>query len=180
MIASKLVVLALVVLSAIAAADSFRGDGEERALPRETTTARTTTHALVGPAPEYVAAGARMRTRIDRNGTEFLTEAQIDAAFPAPLEGLPFDIAHTAVAPDGTLALAVYKLPPTGPIRAAVELWRGRELVNAFNVPTGTFGGGLGFTSDGRHIATVTPDGRTAVLFSRAGERVGRIPVTSW
>ena len=176
MIASRLVVLGLVVLSAVAAADSFRGEGVERTVSPE----RTTTHELVGPAPEYVADGVGTRTRIDRNGREFLTEAQIDAAFPAPLDGLPFDIAHTAVAPDGTLALAVYKLPPTGPIRAAVELWRGRELVNAFNVPTGAFGGGLGFTADGRNVATVTPDGRTAVLFSRAGERVGRIPVTSW
>jgi hypothetical protein len=177
-IATKLVVLGLVVLSAIAAADAFRGEGEERTVSNQTTT--TITHALVGPAPQYVAAGDGMRTHVNRNGREFLTEAQIDAAFPAPLEGLPFDIAHTAVAPDGTLALAVYKLPPTGPIRAAVELWRSGELVKAFIVPTGAFGGGLGFTSDGRHVATVTPDGHTAVLFSRAGARVGRIPVTSW
>jgi hypothetical protein len=52
--------------------------------------------------------------------------------------------------------------------------------MSAFIVPTGAFGGGLGFTADGRDVATVTPDGRTAVLFSREGERVGRIPVTSW
>ena len=176
MIASKLVVLGLVVLTAVAAADAFRGEPEERIVSRE----RTTTHELVGPTPEYVADGEGMRTRVNRRGREYLTEAQIDEAFPAPLEGLPFDIAHTAVAPDGTLALAVYKLPPTGPIRAAVELWRSGRLVSAFNVPTGAFGGGLGFTSDGRNIATVTPDGHTAVLFSREGERVGRIPVTSW
>ena len=177
---TKLVVLGLVVLSAIAAADSFRGDGEERTVSQRTTTQRTTTHTLVGPAPEYVADGEGTRTHIDRNGREFLTEEQIDAAFPAPLDGLPFDIAHTAVAPDGTLAVAVYKLPPTGPIRAAIELWREGDLVNAFIVPTGSFGGGLGFTADGRAVATVTPDGLTAVLFSRDGERVGRIPVTSW
>ena len=176
MIASKLVVLGLVVLTAVAAADAFRGEPEERIVPRE----RTTTHALVGPAPEYVAKGEGMRTRVDRRGRAYLTEAEIDDAFPAPLEGVPFDIAHTAVAPDGTLALAVYKLPSTGPIRAAVELWRSGRLVSAFNVPTGAFGGGLGFTADGRNIATVTPDGLTAVLFSREGERVGRIPVTSW
>ena len=177
MIASKLVVLGVVIVSAVAAADSFRGEGTARVASEEEPT-----HTLVGPTPEYVAVGEGegTRTRIDRRGSEFLTEEQIDDAFPAPLDDLPFDIAHTAVAPDGTLAVAVYKLPPTGPIRAAVELWRGSTLVNAFNVPTGAFGGGLGFTSDGQHVATVTPDGSTAVLFSREGERVGRIPVTSW
>lgn len=176
MIASRIVILAVVVLTAVAAADAFRGEPEERIVREE----RTTTHRLLGPRPEYVAAGEGMHTRIERLGREFLSEEQIDDAFPAPLEGLPFNIAHTAVAPDGTLAVAVYKLPPTGPIRAAVELWRNGSLVSAFIVPTGAFGGGLGFTADGRDVATVTPDGRTAVLFSREGERVGRIPVTSW
>jgi hypothetical protein len=175
--ASRLVILAVLVLAAVAAADSFRAEANERVVPQQ----RTQGQRLVGnPAPEYVAEGENMRTEVSRRGREYLSAAEIDAAFPAPLEGLPFDIAHLAVAPDGTLALAVYKLPTTGPIRAAIELWRRGELVNAFNVPTGTFGGGLGFTVDGRAVATVTPDGNTAVLFSREGERVGRIPVTSW
>lgn len=175
--ASKLVVLGVLVLMAVAAADSFRAEPDERVVPAE----RTQGQRLVGnPAPEYVAEGEEMRTHVSRRGREYLSAAQIDEAFPAPLEGLPFDVAHLAVAPDGTLALAVYKLPTTGPIRAAVELWRQGELVSAFIVPTGTFGGGLGFTADGRAVATVTPDGLTAVLFSREGERVGVMPVTSW
>jgi hypothetical protein len=175
--ASRLVVLGLLVLVAVAAADSFRAEPNERVVPAE----RTQGQRLVGnPAPEYVAEGERMRTHVNRRGRPYLSATEIDEAFPAPLEGLPFDIAHVAVAPDGTLALAVYKLPPTGPIRAAVELWRQGELFSAFIVPTGTFGGGLGFTADGQLVATVTPDGHTAVLFSREGERIGRIPVTSW
>jgi hypothetical protein len=174
---SRLVILGVLVLAAVAAADSFRGDEKERLL----STGRTEGQRLVGnPVPEYVADGENTRTRITRRGREYLTAAQIDAAFPAPLEGLPFDVAHLAVAPDGTLALAVYKMPTTGPIRAGIELWRNGELVSAFPVPTGSFGGGLGFTADGQFVATVTPDGYTAVLFSREGERVGRIPVTSW
>lgn len=174
---SRLVILGVLVLAAVAAADSFRGDPKDRPL----SSGRTEGQRLVGnPVPEYVASGESTRTRITRRGREYLTAAQIDAAFPAPLEGVPFDVAHLAVAPDGTLALAVYKLPATGPIRAAVELWREGELLSAFIVPTGTFGGGLGFTADGRAVATVTPDGNSAVLFSREGERVGRIPVTSW
>jgi hypothetical protein len=175
-ISSKVVVLAVIVISIAAAADSFRGEPEERVVSGTTTEGQP----IVGVTPEYVAEGERMRTRITRRGRDYLSAAEIDAAFPAPLEGLPFDVAHMAVAPDGTLALAVYKLPPTGPIRAAIELWRDGELVGAFTVPTGSFGGGLGFTVDGELVATVTPDGHTAVLFSRTGERVGRIPVTSW
>ena len=175
--ASRLVILGVLVLVAVAAADAFRAGSSERVVPQQ----RTEGQRLVGnPAPEYVAEGETMRTEVSRRGREYLSAVEIDAAFPAPLEGLPFDVAHLAVAHDGTLALAVYKLPSTGPIRAAVELWREGELVSAFIVPTGTFGGGLGFTADGRAVATVTPDGLTAVLFSREGERVGRIPVTSW
>jgi hypothetical protein len=174
---SRLVILAVLVLAAVAAADSFRAEANERVVPAE----RTQGQRLVGnPAPQYVAKGGAMHTRVNRRGRPYLSAADIDAAFPAPLEALPFDVAHLAVGPDGTLALAVYKFPPTGPIRAAVELWRQGELVSAFIVPTGTFGGGLGFTADGRAVATVTPDGLTAVLFSREGERVGTIPVTSW
>jgi hypothetical protein len=174
---SRLILLGLLVLAAVAAADSFRSEPKDRIV----SDGRTQGERLIGnPAPEYVAEGERMRTHVNRRGRLYLSAAEIDEAFPAPLEGLPFDVAHVAVAPDGTLALAVYKLPPTGPIRAAVELWRRGELLSAFNVPTGTFGGGLGFTSDGRFVATVTPDGTTAVLFSREGDRVGRIPVTSW
>jgi hypothetical protein len=175
--ASRLVILAVLVLAAVAAADSFRAEANERVAPTEGTQSR---RLVVKTVPEYVAKGGAMHTRVNRRGRPYLSAAEIDAAFPAPLEGLPFDVAHLAVGPDGTLALAVYKFPPTGPIRAAIELWRQDELVNAFNVPTGTFGGGLGFTVDGRLVATVTPDGRTAVLFTREGERAGRIPVTSW
>ena len=176
MTASRVIVFAVVALVAAAAADSFRGKGSERVVAER----KPESQRLVGPAPEYVTEGEGMRTQVTRRGRVYLTAEQIDAAFPAPLHGLPFDIAHNAVAPDGTLALAVYKLPPTGPIRAAIELWHEGELVNAFIVPTGSFGGGLGFTVDGRAVATVTPDGHTAVLFSRDGDRVGRIPVTSW
>jgi hypothetical protein len=175
--ASKLVVLGVVVLLAVAAADSFRAASSERVV----SAGRTQAQRLVGnPEPEYAAEGRPMRTRVSRHGRDYLTAADIDAAFPAPLEGLPFDVAHLAVGPDGTLALAVYKFPPTGPIRVGIELWRAGGLVGAFTVPAGSYGGGLGFTRDGRLVATVSPDGRTAVLFRRDGERVDEIPVTSW
>jgi hypothetical protein len=174
---SRLIVLGLLVLAAAAAADSFRAEQNERVVSAETTQGRR----LVGnPAPEYVAEGKPMRTYVNRRGREYLSAAEIDAAFPAPLEGLPFDVAHLAVGPDGTLALAVYKFPPTGPIRVGIELWLDKRLVGAFTVPARSFGGGLGFTVDGRLVATVSPDGRSAILFRRDGERVALIPVTSW
>jgi hypothetical protein len=169
-IATRLVVLALAALTVVAAADSFRREPAERIVPE----GRTEGQRLVGSTPEYVAEGTGMRTRVIRRGRVYLTAAQIDAAFPAPLEGIPFDVAHLAYASDGTLALAVYKLPATGPIRAAIELWRHGKLVSAFLVPTGSFGGGLGFNSNGR-LATVAEDERTAVLYSQEGERIGRV-----
>ena len=102
---SRLVILAVLVLAAVAAADSFRAEANERVVP-----ARTQGQRLVGnPAPQYVAKGGAMHTRVNRRGRPYLSAADIDAAFPAPLEGLPFDVAHLAVGPDGTLALAVYK-----------------------------------------------------------------------
>jgi hypothetical protein len=174
---SRLVVLGLLVLAAVAAADSFRAEPNERVVSAESTQARR----LVGnPTPEYVAEGKPMRTHVNRGGREYLSAAEIDEAFPAPLEGLPFDVAHLAVSPEGTLALAVYKFPPTGPVRVGIELWRDKRLVGAFTVPARSFGGGLGFTVDGRLVATVSRDGRSAVLFRPDGERVALIPVTSW
>jgi hypothetical protein len=170
-IASRIVVFALLALTAVAAADSFRGQPSERTV-RE---GRTEGQRLVGSTPEYVAEGTGMRTRVTRRGRAYLTAGQIDAAFPAPLEGIPFDVAHLAFASDGTLALAVYKLPATGPIRAAIELWRNGELVSAFLVPTGSFGGGLGFSRSTGRLATVAADERTAVLYSREGKRIGRV-----
>jgi hypothetical protein len=170
-IASRLVVFALLALTAVAAADSFRGQPGERTV-RE---GRMEGQRLVGSTPEYVAEGTGVRTRVMRRGRVYLTAAQIDAAFPAPLEGIPFDVAHLAFASDGTLALAVYKLPATGPIRAAIELWRDGRLVSAFLVPTGSFGGGLGFSRSTGRLATVAADERTAVLYSREGKRIGRV-----
>jgi hypothetical protein len=175
--ASRLVILAVLVLAAVAAADSFRAEANERVVPAERTQSR---RLVLNTAPEYVAKGGAMHTRVNRRGRPYLSAAEIDAAFPAPLEGLPFDVAHLAAGPDGTLALAVYKFPPTGPIRVGLELWRERKLIGAFTVPTRSFGGGLGFSADGRLVATVSPDGRSALLFHHDGERVARIPVTSW
>ena len=89
-------------------------------------------------------------------------------AFPVVRSGL-VDIAHVAVAPDGTLVLAVWRFPWTGGVRTALQLWRKGRLVAAFPVPPGSFAGGLGFSADGRLVATYSSDRRSAKLFDRSG-----------
>ena len=129
---------------------------------------------------KVVAVGAFTRKRVLKNGREYLNAQQVDAAFPGGEEGDPFDISHLAAAPDGTIALGVYRFPAKRPAQAAVELWRDGRLVSAFPVPPGSFVGGLGFAADGRLVATVLADSYTVRLFTRSGERRGSMPVTSW
>jgi hypothetical protein len=174
---SRLVIVAVLVLAAVATADSFRQEARDRVV--EPAAARQGDERLTRGIPHEFTV-APERTRVLRNGRQYLSAEQIDAAFAPPLEGASFDIAHLATARDGTLALAIYKFPSIGPPRNGIQLWRDGDLVAAFTVPPGTFGGGLGFTSDGEHVAAVSPDGRRANIFERSGESVGSIPVTSW
>ena len=176
---TRLVLLAVVVLAAIAAADAFRPEGKERVRPA--AQAQAAAPAVVRKdSSGFVAVGAFTRKRVLKNGREYLNAQQVDAAFPGGEEGDPFDISHLAAAPDGTVALGVYRFPAKDPAQAAVELWRDQQLVSAFPVPPGSFVGGLGFADDGRLIATVLSDGYTVRLFTRSGERRGSMPITSW
>lgn len=175
---NRLVVIAVFVLAAVATADAFRSP------PREQEAAGSgfgTEPVVVHHASSnIVAVGEVRRRRVFRNGREYLSEDAVDAAFPAPLEGIPFDIAYVAAAEDGTLALGVYKFPSNEPAQAAIELWRDRELVGAFLVPEGIFAGGLGFADEGRLVATLSSDGLLVHLFTRRGRPAGRQPATSW
>jgi hypothetical protein len=157
---TKVCVLAVLVLAAVAVADSVRGWGSGREL--ELLTAPR-------PAPELQDAGGftpagRPRTRVLHKGRVYLTAEQIDEAFPPPLEGVLFDIGHVASAPDGTVALAIYNFGTPGPPRNVIELWRDGRLMDAFPVPPGTFGGGIGFTKDGR-LGARAPRGNRTTLF---------------
>lgn len=169
-------VAAVLVLAVVAAADGLRQGSADRAGAREDAPPPGEP-LLRGEVGEFAAVGTLTRTRVLRDGREVLSEEEIDEAFPAPLGGIPFDIAHVAVAPDRTLVLAVYKFPAVGPARAGIELWRGRELVGAFTVPPGSFGGGLGFSEDGRLVATYERDKRQATLYDRAGRWEAYVPV---
>jgi hypothetical protein len=175
---TKLVVIAVLFLVAIAAADAFRPKAGEHALSSEPhEQAPVVVHRATSG---LIAVGAFTRKRVLRNGREYLSEEEVDAAFPAPLLGVPFDIAYVATAPDGTVVLAIHKFPAAGPAQAAIELWRDGRPLRAFIVPPGSFGGGIGFADDGRLVATLSSDGLLVRLFRRDGRPAGQRPATSW
>ena len=174
---AKAVVVALALLAAVAAVDAVRSAADTRENARDRAAARGPERErrgielVHGHAGDMRAAGAFLRKRVVRDGRTYLSESAVAEAFPLPLEG-PFDIAHVAVAPDGTLVLAVYGFSPYGRARGALELWRGRELAGAFVVPSGSFGGGLAFSRGGELIATFRRDGELVGLFDRRGRDV--------
>ena len=179
---SKLVILATFVLAAAAAGDALRGvGGAERPSVSGGGVAEEATREptrLVGPrATEFRAEGNFLRNRILRSGREYLSREAVARAFPVRVEG-PLDISKVAVAPDGTLVLAVYRFPADRAAQGALELWRGRTLVSAFPVPPGYFGGGLAFNRDGSLIATFSYDGQLRGVFDRNGRRLERLPTS--
>lgn len=174
----RALVVAVLALAALAVADGVRRVGSERIVVREPEAPARAEVALAPGRPQGHAAvsdGRLTRTRVLHGGEEVLSRDQIDAAFPARLRGELFDVAHVAVAPDGTLALAVYRFPATGRVRTGVQLWRGRRLVAAFPVPSGSFGRGIGFSEDGGLVATFSAARPEATLFDRSGRRAGSV-----
>ncbi|MDQ4081966.1 MAG: hypothetical protein M3123_03645, partial [Actinomycetota bacterium] len=108
---------------------------------------------------------------------EYLSRDAVARAFPVRVEG-PLDISKVAVAPDGTLVLAVYRFPADRPAQGALEFWRGRTLLSAFPVPPGYFGGGLAFNRDGSLVATFSYDGQLRGVFDRRGRRLESLPTS--
>jgi hypothetical protein len=175
---SKLVVAAVLVLAALAAADTFRAGPEERAVATSVSTSEPlTVHRATS---DLIAVGAFTRKRVVENGREYLGEDAVEAAFPEGLKGIPYDIAYVARAANGTVALGIYAFPYGGPATSVVQVWRGHSVVSAFRVPSGSFAGGIGFAEEGRLVATLSPDGLLVHLFTRSGQPAGRQPATSW
>ena len=175
---TRLVLVAVVVLAAIAAADSLRPGGKEKVVSTaQPAAAPTVVHRA---SSGYLAVGPFMHKEVLRHGQEYLSSTSVDSAFPSPDTGEPFDISHLATAPDGTLAVAVYRFPAKEPAQAAIELWREGRLLDAFEVPAGAFGGGLGFADEGRLVATLLSDGHSVLLFTRQGKPAGSLSATSW
>lgn len=177
----RVVVAAVLVLAAIAAADAVRraDSGRETVRPGPLEAAAGPVLAADGARGFAAAADGRLtRTRVVRYGEEVLSPDQVDNAFRVPLEeGGTFDIAHLAVAPDGTLALAVYEFAGTGKVHAGIELWRGTRLIGSFGVPPGSFAGGIGFSADGELVAAFERGRRQATLFDRSGRWEAYVPL---
>jgi hypothetical protein len=175
---SKLVVAAVLVLAALAAADAFRASPSEREV---VATSPVSEPVVVHRASSgLIAVGQFTRKSVLKNGREYLSANEIEAAFPVDLKGAPYDIAYVAGASDGTVALGIYKFPYGGPARATVQLWKGHALESTFRVPSGVFAGGIGFAEEGRLVATLSSDGLLVHLFTRDGKPAGRQPATSW
>jgi hypothetical protein len=168
---TRAVVVAVGVLAVVAIADALRPDSGGRASSPTASPAAGSEPLVEGRAAGFQEDGPYLSTRVINAGREYLSADAVANAFPVPVEG-PHDISELAVAPDGTLVLAVYRLPANGAARGALELWRERKLVGAFTVPPGSLGGGLRFSRDGRLVATLARDGSVAGVFDRRGRLV--------
>jgi hypothetical protein len=177
---TKVVVIAVLVLVALATADAFRlraatsaGDESSVAPPKE---------KIVHPKTSsgFSAGGENIHNRVLLNGREHLSPSQLEAAFPTPLPGGLFSIAHLAADEDGTLVVAIYGFPRPGEAADGIEIWRHGRLESSFLVPVGTFGGGVGFAAEGRLVAGLSGDGLVVHLFTRRGRSAGQQSATSW
>ena len=174
---ARLVVVAVFVLAAAAAGDAFRGGGAEERGRRaaEQEPSERPGRLVSGSLHRFSAAGPFLQKRVLRGGREFLSADAVERAFPGDVEG-PLDISKVAVAPDGTLVLAVYRFPPGRPAVGALQFWRDRRLVGAFQVPPGFFGGGLAFNQDGRLVALFSHDGQLRGVYDRRGHLKSGLP----
>ncbi len=176
---TKLVVIAVLALAALATADAFRtraatsGGGESTLRTKERIV-----HPLTSSG--FSAGGENIHNRVLLNGREHLSPSQIAEAFPTPLPGALFSIAHLAADEDGTLVVAIYGFPRPGEAADGIEIWRHGRLESSFLVPVGTFGGGVGFAAEGRLVAGLSGDGLVVNLFTRRGRPAGQQSATSW
>ena len=155
----------------------MRPAGERETQP---TASRRAGRAVVAAPGRYEIAADVIPTRVLKDGREYLSGADLDRAFPIPLDAVNFAIGRLAEAPDGTLAVGIHTFPTAGRAVNGIELWRDGRPVGAFVVPQGTFGGGLGWSADGRLVAGVSPDGLHVRLYHRDGTPAGSISVTTW
>jgi hypothetical protein len=122
----------------------------------------------------YIAAadGRLTRTRVVRQGEEVLSSRQIDEAFRVPFEeGGTFDVADLAVAPDGTIAVALHEFPAAGSVQSGIELWQGDRLLASFEVAPGSFAGGIAFTDDGKLLAAFEQGRRGVTAYDMSGRQ---------
>jgi hypothetical protein len=173
---TKLVVVAVLALAAVATGDAIRpGTVEER-----TSSPAGGDELLRYPTnPEFALAGSPIHNRVLFRGREYLGADEIKEAFPAPLPGAFFEIAHLASKPDGTVVLAIYGFPAGGEPANAIQVWKDGNLEASFRVRPGTFGGGIGFVDEGRLIGALSPNRLVVTLFTHDGRHAGHRPARS-
>jgi hypothetical protein len=178
-LSTALLLVAAGALATAAAVDAVRSRGAGAAAPPSSQVAgpKRWHVELNGPAG-FAAAGPGLRTRVDADGGEYLTAQTIRRAFPGPATG-SLNIAKLAVADDRSVAIGLFRFPPRGKIRAAIEIWSGDRLVGAFSVPAGSFSSGLWFTDGGRALAAISWKGSAAV-YDLQGRRLPGIPYVAY
>jgi hypothetical protein len=167
---TRLIVVGVLVLTAVAAADTIRPEARERQTPAPVAGSELVGH---DPASEFALAGSPVHNRVLHRGREYLNPDQVREAFPAALPGALFQIAHLAAKEDGTVVLAIYGFPAGGEAADAIQVWKDGSLEASFLVRPGTFGGGIGFAEEGRLIGAVSPNRLVVTLFTTDGRRVG-------
>jgi hypothetical protein len=182
---NRLLVVAVVCLAALAAGDALRGgdDGSKPAAKPDAPRREAPVAEDPDPGPgggavlvparrtELRTAGGFLPSHVVRGADEVLSAAAVAEAFPSFEEG-PTEILHLAVAPDGTLVLAVRRFPSNHQLLGALELWRGDRLVATWAVPPRWFAGGIGFVRPGGRIAVFGLDGGLAAVYDRRGNDV--------
>jgi hypothetical protein len=172
---SRLLVVAVLSLAALAAADALRDTASSEPPAPRAAEPRQRATLVRAPALPYTTDGPYLKKRVLYAGREYLSAEAVEEAFPVEVEG-PLDISRMSVAPDGTVVLAVYRFPLHGPARGAIELWHRRRLVAAFPVPTGYFGGGVAVSRDARYVATFSYDGQIRGIYDRTGRPLSELP----
>jgi hypothetical protein len=167
---TRIVVVAVLALAAVAAADTIRPEALETARRAPAPIGELMQH---DPASHYALAGSPVRNRVLYRGGEYLSPDQVKRAFPAPLPGALFQIAHLAAKEDGTVAIAIYGFPAGGEPADAIQVWKDGNLEASFLVPPGTFGGGIGFADAGRLIGALSPNRLVLALYTLDGRRAG-------
>ena len=158
MTANRVAVAVVVVLAAVAAADALRsGD--------------------TGPSAGAPATGYLIDLGSSRSGTSH-PASRLREAYPGAAPS-SLAVSKVAVAPDEVVAVGVSHVPGDRPATAAVELWRGDELVGAFTVPAGSFSRGLWFAGKGAAIATIGWNGR-GYLYDREGAPIDAVPYVAY
>lgn len=167
---TRIVVIAVLALAAVAAADTIRPGALETSRQASAPVGGLIPH---DPASDFALAGSPVHNRVLYRGREYLSPDQVERAFPAPLPGALFQIAHLAAREDGTVAIAIYGFPAGGEPADAIQVWKDGNLEASFRVAPGTFGGGIGFADEGRLIGALSPNRLVLALYTLDGRRAG-------